>query len=89
MSLFALIFLGAFIGWIVAATFERDEGMFNSMLLGIVGAIIGGVIATFVTSSGHQLLMLQWNAIFWAAIGAVVLSLLVNTARKPRHTHSK
>lgn len=88
MSLLVLL-VGAFIGWLVAAFTRREEGMFTSAFIGMVGAVIGAIVSVLVFGGGHNIFALQWHDIFWGAVGALVLTIIVNAARRPDGARSK
>jgi uncharacterized membrane protein YeaQ/YmgE (transglycosylase-associated protein family) len=70
MSLFAWLLLGLLSGFIASHLVNhRGEGMVLDILLGIVGAVIGGWLATFfgfagVTALNPTASLLRWPARF-------------------------
>lgn len=77
MSIIITLILGAVVGWLGARLMGRDEGLFASVAIGIVGAFIGSFIASlFGSNSGY--LDLSWASFAWSLIGAVILSALLN-----------
>lgn len=85
MSLIGMLLLGAFVGWLAAAILGRDEGIFASMLIGIVGSILGGLVSILFTGSDRSALAFNWGGLFWSFIGAVILVAILNVVRSPHH----
>ena len=86
MSLIVALILGAIVGWLASALMGREEGMFASMVIGVVGAIIGGFISMLFTGSNQAYLAFTWSGLLWSLIGAVVLVAILNAVRRPHHT---
>lgn len=80
------IVLGAVAGWIASmiAGTNQNQGWLMNIVVGIVGAFLGGAILSFV--QGGQLIMLTWNlGSFVAAIaGAVILLFILRTVQGNR-----
>ena len=76
-GLIAWIIIGAFAGWITGKLMKGSGyGFWMDMIVGLVGAVIGGFIATQIGFGGvgqHGLIM----SIFIAVIGAVLLTLIL------------
>jgi len=73
MNLLALILFGALAGWIASLIMKTDErqGALMNVLLGVVGAVIGGFIMNALGYSGVTGFNLY--SILVAVFGAVVL----------------
>jgi uncharacterized membrane protein YeaQ/YmgE (transglycosylase-associated protein family) len=73
MGLIILIIFGAIAGWIASIVMKTDwqQGMLTDIILGIVGAIIGGFIMEFLGFSGITGFNLY--SLFVAVLGAIVL----------------
>lgn len=88
MSLLLAIILGGFIGWLASAVMGRHEGIIMSVIIGVVGAFIGGLISSLITGSDKSFLAFSWMGLFWSFIGAVVLVAILNAfQRRPHHTN--
>ena len=75
MSILAWIVLGAISGWIGSLLVNKTgEGLFRDILLGIVGAMIGGWVFTAVGSTGVTGFNL-WS-LFVAVLGSVIFLVL-------------
>ena len=81
MSLFAWIVLGLLAGFIASHLVNhRGEGMILDILLGIVGAVIGGWITH--TLGYAAVSTLNIYSVVVATIGAVILLLLYHAVRR-------
>lgn len=73
MSFIAWIIVGGLAGWISTKIIEpkKKKGCFSGIVLGIVGAIVGGFVVSFFGGSG----VTGFNpySIFVATLGAVLL----------------
>jgi len=81
MSLFAWLLLGLLAGFIASHLVNhRGEGMILDMLLGIVGAIVGGWLAYMFGFSGVTRLNL--HSLIVATIGSVVFLFVYHAIRR-------
>ncbi len=81
MSLFAWILLGLIAGFIASHLVNhRGEGMVLDILLGIVGAIVGGWLAHALGFAGVAELNLY--SLVVATAGAVILLFVYHTIRR-------
>jgi uncharacterized membrane protein YeaQ/YmgE (transglycosylase-associated protein family) len=81
MSLFAWILLGLVAGFIGSHMVNhRGEGMVLDVLLGIVGAIVGGWLAHLFGFAG--ITRLNVHSLVVATAGAIVFLLLYHTIRR-------
>ena len=73
------IVIGAVAGWIASLIMKTREGLLLDIVIGVVGALIGGFLLSFVvdTASGGW-----WFTLFTAVIGAVILLGLVRVIRR-------
>jgi uncharacterized membrane protein YeaQ/YmgE (transglycosylase-associated protein family) len=82
--------IGAIIGWIVlglVAGFiaskivnKQGEGFFLDIVLGIVGAIVGGVIFNLFGASGAT--GFNWYSLLVAVIGSIVVLIVYHAIRR-------
>ena len=85
MSIFAWIVLGGIAGWIGSLLVNKSgEGLFRDILLGIVGAVIGGWIFGAMGSTGVTGLNL-WS-LFVAVAGSVVFLVVYHAVFGARRT---
>jgi uncharacterized membrane protein YeaQ/YmgE (transglycosylase-associated protein family) len=64
------IIIGALAGWIASMIMKTKEGLLMDIVIGVVGALIGGFLLSFFvnTASGGW-----WFTLFTAILGAVIL----------------
>ncbi len=82
-------FLGLVVG--LAAGFIRKEGgygILSNMILGIIGAVIGGLLIGSVAGVGNPFTGISWGSLLIALLGAVVTVALFKFATR-RHTASQ
>jgi uncharacterized membrane protein YeaQ/YmgE (transglycosylase-associated protein family) len=74
MSILLWIVLGAAAGWIAGLIMKSTHGVLEDILLGIIGAVVGGWIMNFFGQSGVTGFNIY--SLIVAVIGAVVLIFL-------------
>ncbi|MEZ0382348.1 GlsB/YeaQ/YmgE family stress response membrane protein [Mycobacterium sp. pW045] len=64
------IIIGAIAGWIAGMVMKTKYGLLTDVVVGVVGALIGGFLLSFVvdTASGGW-----WFTLFTAILGAIIL----------------
>lgn len=64
------IVIGAIAGWIAGMAMKTKYGLLADVIVGVVGALIGGFLLSFVvdTASGGW-----WFTLFTAILGAIIL----------------
>jgi uncharacterized membrane protein YeaQ/YmgE (transglycosylase-associated protein family) len=80
MGILGWIILGGLAGWIASALTGSRDGCLMDIVIGIVGALIGGFVFSLIGGSGVTGLNL-WS-LFVAVAGAVILILAVRAFRK-------
>lgn len=88
MSLILILIIGAVVGWVAAAIMGRREGILGSIGIGIVGAIIGGLISSFFSSGNNSFLSLTLAGVIWSFIGAVIFVAILNAIQN-NHSHTR
>lgn len=83
ITIIAWIVLGAIAGWVAGMLVKGDErwGAIGHIVLGIVGAFVGGFLANLIGLSpgpagGGD--VVNWYSIIVAIVGAVIVVLVVN-----------
>ena len=78
MSLIGWIILGGLAGWIASIITRRNhiQGCLGNILVGILGAIIGGGIVILL--GGQGVTGFNLSSLFVATLGAVILLVAVN-----------
>lgn len=82
MGFFTWIILGGIAGWL-ASIFTKNNanmGLIKNIIVGIVGAMLGGFVFSFFGSTGVTGFNL-WS-IFVAVVGAVILLVIINLFTK-------
>lgn len=79
MSILIWIVFGAIVGWIASAIMGTNEGLLMDIILGIVGAVLGGWLMSFLGKSGVSGFNLY--SFLVAILGAVVLIAIVRAVR--------
>jgi uncharacterized membrane protein YeaQ/YmgE (transglycosylase-associated protein family) len=74
MNILLWVILGAVAGWIADMIMQSDRGVIEDIILGIVGAVVGGFILNFFGQSGVTGFNIY--SLIVAVIGAVVLIFL-------------
>lgn len=82
INLILWILMGALAGWIASMVMHRDAqmGAVANIIVGIVGAIIGGYLMSFFGASGVTGFNLY--SLLVATFGAVVLLFLIGLVRR-------
>lgn len=80
MNIIIWLILGGIIGWLASILMRTDaqQGIILNIIVGIVGAFIGGIIFNHDMNSGDFSL----PALIEAFIGAVILLAIVNLFRR-------
>lgn len=89
MGIIAWVVLGGVAGWIASKFTGNDSemGVGANVLVGIVGAFIGGFIMQFIGGTGITGFNI-WSAVV-AVIGSVILLMIVNAFTKGKATNNK
>jgi len=82
MGFIAWIVLGALSGWIASKIMDKDQqmGAIENIIVGIIGASIGGFIFNLIGASGVTGLNI-WSIIV-AVIGSCILLYIVNKIKR-------
>lgn len=79
MSILIWIVFGAIVGWIASAIMGTNEGLILDIILGIVGAVLGGWLMSLLGKGGVSGFNLY--SFLVAILGAIVLIAIVRTLR--------
>jgi uncharacterized membrane protein YeaQ/YmgE (transglycosylase-associated protein family) len=80
MGIILWIIFGALVGWTASAIMKSNDGVIMDIVIGIVGAVIGGWIMSFFGQSGVSGFNLY--SFLVAILGAVVLIWVVRMLRR-------
>lgn len=85
MGIITMIVIGLIAGLIARAIVpgRQSMGVLATMLLGIVGSFVGGLLGSLFSSNG-SLVDLRPSGLLWSIIGAIVVLLLVGFAGRRR-----
>ena len=72
MSIIGWIIIGLLAGWIAGMIMHRGEGFLGDIIVGIVGALVGGFIYGLVTGSNF-VAHFNLGTLLVAVIGAIVV----------------
>ena len=80
MNIILWIVLGALAGWIASLVMKTDQGLLIDIVVGIVGAFVGGILFNLFGASGVSGFNIY--SILVAVIGAIVLLAIVKAVRR-------
>lgn len=82
MGIFSWIILGALAGWIASKMMNTDKSMgaMANIIVGIVGALIGGFVMNFFNKSGVD--GVNPYSLFVALLGSIILLAIAKSMRK-------
>lgn len=82
MGILGWIIIGALAGWIASLITGNDKrmGAWANILVGIVGGFIGGIAMNLL--GGYGVTGFNLWSLFVATVGAVILLLIVNAAKR-------
>ncbi|MGZ6029944.1 MAG: GlsB/YeaQ/YmgE family stress response membrane protein [Myxococcaceae bacterium] len=85
MGIITMIVIGLVAGLIARAIVPGRQamGVLATMLLGIVGSFVGGLLGSLFSSDGN-LMDLRPSGLVWSVVGAVVVLVLVGFAGRRR-----
>jgi len=95
MSVFAWIILGGIAGWVASVIMKKDEsmGVGANILVGIVGAFIGGLLTNYI--GGWDITGFNIQSFLVALLGSIVLLAIINLIKRGEvrsdsdsHSHS-
>lgn len=86
MGIISWIIIGALAGWIASMIMNTNEeqGALGNIIVGIVGALIGGWVLDLFTDGNH-LSGFNFSTLLTAILGSVILLAIVKAIRGPRH----
>lgn len=83
MGLLATIIVGLVAGWLASAIMKTNTGILIDMLLGIVGAVVGGWIASLLTGV-DMVTGVNITSILVALLGAIIVIAIYRAVRRGR-----
>lgn len=82
MSIMAWVVLGGLAGWFASLVMGERQGCLTDIIVGIIGALLGGFLFSFIGKEPVQGLSL-WS-FFVAVVGSIILISFVRALRAPR-----
>lgn len=79
MGIILWIIFGALVGWIASMITKSSQGVLMDVIIGIIGAVVGGWIMSFFGQTGVTGFNLY--SFIVAIIGAIVLIMIVRAIR--------
>jgi uncharacterized membrane protein YeaQ/YmgE (transglycosylase-associated protein family) len=79
LGVFAWIVIGLVAGWLAARITGAERGLLRNLVVGLLGAILGGFLFT---KLGLHVMPDFWGQLITAVIGAVVLLFLLQAVRR-------
>ena len=79
MGVISWIVIGLLAGWLAAKITDAPQGLFRNIAVGLVGAVLGGVLAR---QLGIQVMPSFWGELLTAIVGAVILLLVLQFVRR-------
>ena len=85
MGLLSWIIFGALAGWVasILAGTNARQGCLGNILVGVIGAFIGGLIVEVLTGSNFRFDW-NWRSFIVAVIGSVILLAITGWGRQRR-----
>ena len=80
MGIITWIIVGIISGWTASALTRRNQFIVTNIIVGLVGAILGGFAANLVTR--HAVLGFSWASLFVGILGAVVFLAFANAMQR-------
>ena len=84
LDLIALLVFGAIVGWLASIAVGRNKemGCLANTVVGILGAVVGGMIVRFLGLGGPEVVGLNLYSIVVGVLGAVGLLLVLGLFKK-------
>jgi uncharacterized membrane protein YeaQ/YmgE (transglycosylase-associated protein family) len=79
-GILATIFIGAVAGWVASKITEERHGLITRIVVGVIGAFVGGRLADVLNTPVHGL----FGTMIASIIGAVIVLYLWRVVRAPR-----
>lgn len=78
MDIILALIVGGLIGWLASSIAGNREGPLGSVVIGMMGAIVGVLASSFFRVGGYTILGMTWQAILWTFVGAIIFSVVLN-----------
>lgn len=78
MGFFVFLIIGGLAGWLASKFMNKSQGLLMNLLVGIIGAYIGGLLDNFLQIAATGFV----GEIIMATVGAVVLLWVIGKLKK-------
>lgn len=84
MGLIVLLIVGGILGWLASIVMRTDgqQGIFLNIVVGIVGALLGGFLLTPFIGGGSITQGITAGSLIVSFLGALILLAIVNLVRR-------
>lgn len=84
MGLIILLIVGGILGWLASIVMRTDaqQGIFLNMVVGIVGALLGGFLLAPLIGGGSITSGVSAGTLIVSFLGALILLAIVNLVRR-------
>ncbi len=86
LNFFLWLLFGALVGWLASLAMRTDaqQGLLLNIVVGIVGAFLGGLVFNFMGIGGSTINNSDFSlgALLVSFVGAIILLAIVNLARR-------
>ncbi|GAO54852.1 MULTISPECIES: GlsB/YeaQ/YmgE family stress response membrane protein [unclassified Novosphingobium] len=84
MGIIVLLIVGGILGWLASIVMRTDaqQGIFLNIVVGIVGAMLGGFLLTPFIGGGSITQGISAGSLIVSFLGAVILLAIVNLVRR-------
>lgn len=84
MGIIVLLIVGGILGWLASIVMRTDaqQGIFLNIVVGIVGAMLGGFLLTPFIGGGSITQGISAGSLVVSFLGAVILLAIVNLVRR-------
>jgi uncharacterized membrane protein YeaQ/YmgE (transglycosylase-associated protein family) len=88
VEILSWLIVGAIAGWVAGLLVKGEEGtgVIGTILLGLVGALLGGFVVGLITNNDPMDGVFDFSTLITAIVGAVVVVLLFGMLRGRRGT---
>ncbi len=80
VGILSAIIIGILAGWIAEKVLKRDHGLFTNLIVGLVGALIGGFIANSINFPFSGFI----GSLIVSTLGAILLLVILGLIRRKK-----